>query len=102
MLCSANPLSTDVEIAYQRLLGQGACDVKAWFNDFCDAALRGEEGGEGEEEGAEEEEEEVSWARGRGAGWRAGVCVDWRRGGWGLGGGACAARACVRARSAAL
>ncbi|KAL6751969.1 hypothetical protein V8C86DRAFT_3029832 [Haematococcus lacustris] len=36
----ANPLSTDVEIVYQRLLGQDTALVHAWFDDFCEVMLQ--------------------------------------------------------------
>lgn len=37
--CSANPLSTDTEILYQRLLGQETYAVKEWFEDYCQVCL---------------------------------------------------------------
>ncbi|KAF5831708.1 hypothetical protein DUNSADRAFT_12703, partial [Dunaliella salina] len=59
----ANPLSTDVEILYQRLLGQDSYAVKAWFDDYCEAmeepGAPADSGSEDREEEEEEEEEEV-------------------------------------------
>jgi hypothetical protein len=75
---SANPASTDIEIAYQRMLGQDSVLVPQWFDDFCEVMLQQDlqhlkqrlpgsgaeadlpgikEGGEGSEEDEEEEEE---------------------------------------------
>lgn len=32
---SPTPLSTDIEVAYQRLMGQDSVTITSWFDDFC-------------------------------------------------------------------
>jgi hypothetical protein len=35
-MCRATPLSTDIEVAYQRLGRRDAVPVAGWFQDFCE------------------------------------------------------------------
>lgn len=77
--CRATALSTDVEVAYQRLMGQDSVLVTQWFNDFCEVMMmddgqlaQGDLSSEEEsEEGSssdEDSEEEAAPARRRGRG----------------------------------